>query len=191
MKSIEYDPTQADELDLRDLRGGIGSGISPAVGSAYAEAAGIALERNDHASGTSMLVQGDASHELAVHWEIEGDSENARRAWGDPDVTAEWGAYGVACLLVEGATECTIAERSRKGTGFDFWLRHKSAQGMLFQDAAKLEVSGISRGNERAVKKRVRAKEEQVQRYDTSRPAMVAVVEFGRPLLCVTTYATR
>ena len=135
-----------------------------------------------------MSLEGDAQHEISVHWGLHAP-EIANRSWADPDDAAEWGAYGIAALLVDRATGCTIAARSRKGTGFDFWLRDKKTDGVLFQDAGRLEVSGITRGSRRALLNRVRAKEKQVQRLGTCMASMVAVVEFGTPQAHVTTHA--
>ena len=188
MDAVHYDPTTASQLDLRELGQGIGPGISPTVGAAFAEAAGVSLERSKHVPGTSLSLDGDASHQLPVDWELD-DPELSRRSWGDPDVAAEWGAYGIAALLVDKATRCTIAERSRKGTGFDFWLRDKKGDGVLFQDAGRLEVSGITRGSRRTLKRRVRAKEKQIQRLGSCMASIVAVVEFSEPQSYVTTHA--
>lgn len=190
MDTVDYNPTPTARLDLCELRTGIGSGVSPSVGAAFAEAASVSFVRNDHEPGASMLLDGDVKHEVSVHWELDNPAV-AERSWGDPDVAAEWGAYGIAALLVDKATGCTIAERSRKGTGFDFWLRDKRDTGVLFQDAGRLEVSGLTRGTNRDVKRRVAAKERQVQRLGTCMASMVAVIEFGKPQSVVTTHAKR
>jgi GrpB-like predicted nucleotidyltransferase (UPF0157 family) len=102
------------------------------------------------------------------------------RSWNDPEEATEYGAVAIAALLAKRETGHTVIERSRKGTGFDYWLGNDS--GTLFQQKARLEVSGIRHGNERAVQGRVRMKLKQTEPSDGSFPAYVVVVEFGTPL---------
>jgi hypothetical protein len=59
----------------------------------------------------------------------------------------------------------TVLERSRKGTGFDWWL---ASQDNLFQAAARLEVSGIMRGSARRVNGRLKERMAQTERRDPS-----------------------
>ena len=47
---------------------------------------------------------------------------------------------------------------------------------------ARLEVSGIRKGDERTIKTRVRQKLKQVAKSDGSLPAYIVVVEFGTPI---------
>ncbi len=54
---------------------------------------------------------------------------------------------------------------------------------MLFQNKARLEISGIRHGNQNSVKTRVREKLKQTEISDeTELPAYVVVVEFGLPV---------
>jgi hypothetical protein len=102
-----------------------------------------------------------------------------RHYWADPGETTEQGAYGIALLLVRALTGLTVVERSRKGTGFDWWL---GPDDRLFQAKARLEVSGIREGDLRTIRSRVRVKVKQTERSDVSGfPAFVVVVEFGTP----------
>jgi hypothetical protein len=71
-----------------------------------------------------------------------------------------------------------VVERSRKGTGFDYWLGEED--GLLFQGKIRLEVSGILIGGGSAVSSRIKQKTHQVRR-EPNLPAFVAVVEFGTP----------
>jgi hypothetical protein len=103
---------------------------------------------------------------------------DARRTHNDLPAAAEQGAYGIAFLLAEQLTEFKVIERSRKGTGFDYWL---GTGGELFQKAARMEVSGIVNDQD-AVQARVEAKLKQTARKTSRLPAFVAVVEFGKPL---------
>lgn len=74
----------------------------------------------------------------------------------------------------------TVIERSRKGTGFDYWLGDKNSY--LFQKKARLEVSGILKGDDSLLKSRHAAKEEQTSKSDElCIPAYVSVIEFSKP----------
>jgi hypothetical protein len=95
--------------------------------------------------------------------------------------STEWGAYGIAALLVQAVTDLHIVARARKGTKFDFWLCARKATGDLFQNASRLEVSGILNGDSAAVSARVKQKVVQVAKGASSLPACVVVVEFGGP----------
>jgi len=78
-------------------------------------------------------------------------------------------------------TEYTVVERARKGPGFDYWLGKKDSVAPLFQDKARLEVSGLRRGDDRSLESRVRRKAKQIEASDRGLPGLVAVVEFSSP----------
>lgn len=168
-------------IDLRLLRSGT-PGITPAFGEALAQAAVVCLEDQDHTTGTPISVDGDYTVELSLIWEPA--TSQVRRCWADYDVATEHGAYGVAAVLVGSLTDLTIVERSRRGSGFDYWLGRQSADASdstLFQHKARLEVSGIRAGTERDVAERMRRKVIQTTRSDGQFPAIVVVVEFSSP----------
>lgn len=169
------------QILLDDLSNGM-PGITPTFGAALAEAAAVCLESQSHNSGVNMLVDGDYEKDFAVQWNVIKDAQQARRCWADPQATTEHGAYGVASLLVLALTDLTVVERSRKGTGFDYWLGKKEEAESLFQNKSRLEVSGISKGGLPELNKRVQSKLRQTDQSDNMQlPAIVAVVEFGSP----------
>jgi hypothetical protein len=65
----------------------------------------------------------------------------------------------------------------------DYWLGELAGEDELpLLRAARLEVSGIRRGDDNLVKARVRQKLKQVKRSDKlALPAYIVVVEFGIP----------
>lgn len=164
-------------LDLRDLDSGSVPGVSRRVGASLAEAAGVCLESQGHAPGVQLIVRGYSNNRYSLHW--PPITEQSLRAWGDPESATENGAAGVAILLIEKETGYKVIERSRKGTGIDYWLGDGSDS--PFQPKGRLEVSGIRQGDDQAVRKRIRAKLRQTDRSDDSMlPAYVIVVEFSR-----------
>jgi len=165
------------ELTLEDLSVGFPH-IPPECGTVLTQSAVLCLEGQGHTSGVPLAVQGSFNATFRLVWSVDV-TEAMRRYWNDPDETAEQGAYAVALLVLRAMAGLTVLERSRKGTGFDWWL---SSEDNLFQVAARLEVSGIMRGSLRRVNGRLKERIAQTRRSDRSGlTAYIAVVEFGRP----------
>jgi len=167
-----------EALHLKTLEAGT-PGITSAFGESLAQAASVCLEDQEHRNGTEMLVDGDFEISFYLFWDEASDQ--TRRCWANPEVATEHGAYGIATLLVLNLTELTIVERSRRGTGFDYWLGPKANPKPLFQGKARLEVSGIRKGTDVAIRSRAREKLKQTERSNGMLPTMVIVVEFGAP----------
>ena len=165
-------------LNLNDLANGLPA-ITQAFGQALAEAGGVCLESQGHEQGVELRVRGYREKSYPLAWPPITDQ--IRRCYSDPEVATEHGAVGVAILLAKKEIGYAAIERSRKGTGFDYWMGDEST--LPFQNRARLEISGIRQGNERAIKARVSQKLRQTDQSDDERlPAYVIVVEFGTPL---------
>ena len=126
-----------------------------------------------------MPVTGALSHSLEVTW-LPTDQQT-RNCYADLPFATEFGAYGVAVLLVELLTDLTVVERSRKGTGFDYWLGPKGSSAPLFQEKGRLEASGILNGGDSQVRGRLREKLAQLVGGGVPLPGYAVVVEFGTP----------
>lgn len=166
------------DIILNDLAEGLPA-ITPSFGSCLAEAAAVCLEDQGHPNGVELQVGGD----FHVVFEVQCPHVTAqmRLCWNDHEVTTEHGAYGVAFLVIRRLTEYTVIERSRKGTGFDYWLGFEGEQ-LPFQNKARLEVSGIRKGSPQVIDSRVKAKIKQVEKSGVLLPFYVIVVEFGQPM---------
>ena len=105
-------------LNLNDLGSASIPGVSARLGAALAEAAGVCLESQGHAQGVELRVSGYVSGVYSVDW--HPISDRSRRAWNDPDEATEYGAAGVAVLLIERETGYSVIQRSDKGTGVDY-----------------------------------------------------------------------
>jgi hypothetical protein len=90
-------------------------------GAMMAQAAMICLDHQAHAPSIRLVVDGDFTATFALSWSEEV-TEPKRRFWNDLDEAVQQGAYAVAILLIRALTGYTVVERSRKGTGFDWWL---------------------------------------------------------------------
>lgn len=166
------------KLNLNDLREGLPA-ITPDYGAGLAEAGAVCLEDQGHSHGVTLSVNGSFNEAFETYWTTVTDQ--MRRCWNDLEFTTEQGAYGVALLIIRAVTDFTVIERSRKGTGFDYWLGYEEDE-LSFSTKARLEVSSIRSGDTQSVKKRVKRKLNQTNISDGSLPALIVVVEFGTPL---------
>ncbi len=174
-------------VSLGDLRTGMclaATGPTQHWG-ACAEAASVCLQTNGHIPPEILIVLKTKTGGAAIlGW--ARPTENESRGWKDPQVAAEWGAYGVAALLISRLTPYKVLERSAKGGGFDYWLTKEENEDVPpFQYSARMEVSGIMCGYEMAQQARVSSKLKQMVRSDDSIPRYVAVVEFSGPCAVV------
>jgi hypothetical protein len=167
-----------ESLVLEDLSAAFPH-IPPECGAVLVQSAVLCLEGQGHRSGVRLEVQGAFATAFRLQWSLDV-TEAMRRYWHDPDEAAEQGAYAVALVVLRSLAHLTVLERSRKGTGFDWWL---ASEDDLFQAAARLEVSGIMRGSPRRVNGRLKERMAQTERSDPSGlTACDAVVEFGKPM---------
>ena len=144
-----------------------------------AEAASVCLDDQGHHSGVNMEVDGNYSQDFEVSFATPTDQ--MKRTWADEEFATEQGAYGIAALLVEELTAFRLVERSRKGTGFDYWLSDQGDSGPLFQYKLRLEVSGIRNDTGGQINSRIKLKTRQIRGVPSRLPGIVVVVEFGAP----------
>ena len=163
-------------IDLNSLGKALPA-ITPNFGMALAEAGGVCLESQNHSRGVQLRVRGYSNRCYPLDW--PPITEQTRRCWNDLEVATEHGAMGIAVLLAQKEIGYTVIERSRKGTGFDYWMGEGVDE--PFQHEARLEISGIRKGSDSDVQARMRQKLGQTDRSDGHLPAYVIVVEFGRP----------
>lgn len=152
--------------------------LSVVKGRALAEAAAVCLEHQHHKTGKPLKVAGMKSAEFSLEWPMV--TQQTRMTYNDLQEATEDGACAIAIVLARDLTGLNVIERSRQGTGFDYWLGANA--GTLFQDKSRLEVSGILKGDKAAIARRLRRKMSQTKQSDDSNlPAFVCVVEFGTP----------
>jgi hypothetical protein len=173
--------TQLIVLDLHELQEGIPA-LTTALGQVQAESAAVCLENQGHPSSVDLHVrEGDGKKFVLSRPDVTNEM---RRAYFDLQRATELGACGVALLLAREVTGLTAVQQSRKGTGFDYWLGpiEQPRDALIFQNSARLEVSGLLSGTDKQFAARLRQKLNQSKPSDETRlPAFAVVVEFGRP----------
>ena len=164
---------------IKDLTAGL-PGVTPTVGQHMYEGCVVSLHQQQHTSPSKLYANiNGVEHIYDIMWP-DVCTQQMERAWRDQEVATEHGAVCISILLALKNTKYTVIERSRKGTGIDYWLGEKDD--LLFQKAARLEVSGIFKGDAKDIAKRVEKKRKQTQKSDaTSLPVYISVVEFSRP----------
>lgn len=170
-------PSVAFIVDLRPPWRHQVHGLTDAMGDCFCEAASMCLHHSNHSSPAVLrLEHSGTSARVPVEWVAPNAQVQAAHA--DMQYATEWGAYAVASLVAPNVTGLRVVERAVKGTGADWWLG--TGSGLPFQDAVRLEVSGIL-ADPAAVQRRVSEKAAQVRAGKGTLPAYVAVVEFSVP----------
>lgn len=164
-------------LVLSDLLDGLPK-LSPVLAGALAEAASVCLERYGHPDNVRMSVTGD----YPVRYLVErlAVTDQHRDSYTDTEEATEWGACGIAILMILDLTNYTVVQRAVKNTGFDYWLGER--EDPILQKKARLEVSGIGIGTEGNIRTRAQRKHRQTTKSDALQmEAIVVIVEFSTP----------
>lgn len=171
-----------DSLLLDTLKEGLPT-LTRAWGSFLYEAGYYCLETQGHKSGIKLIVKGKEKEVYSIFWKGQ-ITPKIQYSWRDQEEAVVYGASCIAILLAIKKTSYSTVERSIKGTGFDYWLGDMNNIGALpFQRKARLEISGIKKGNDNLVNRRVNIKLQQTNRSDkTGFPAYIIVVEFSTPM---------
>ena len=165
-------------LDLKLLSTGK-LGVSAHFGRMLIEVGSICLESQGHASGTKLSVQGADRGQFVLTW--PSPDERANYTYQDNEAT-EYGAVGVALVLIWQVKGYTVIEPARTGSGFDYWIGNESLHNPI-QRKACLEISGIRCGDARTIRARIRQKQQRTaQSKDLIHPIYVIVIEFGGPI---------
>jgi len=159
--------------DLRNL-----CKLTPVRCAYFSEAACVCLEQRGHLPGTKLELGGDFEGVVFLNWTRLDPS--VFESWVNLEETVEEAAYGLAILTLSLITPYEIIRQSAKGSKVDFWCAEKGG-GYPFQNAIKLEVSGILNGTMGQIN--FRLKEKSIQAESGEQPYIALVAEFGRPMV--------
>lgn len=166
------------EINVTSIKSGL-PGITPVAASQLYEAYEVCMHTSGHSEKVKLMLSGMNNDSIDLLW-VDEYNDQKERAYADMQYTVEHGAICLSVMLSTVLTPYTIIERSRKGTGFDYWLGDKNS--VLFQKKARLEVSGILKGDDSVLNRRYAAKVEQTQKSDGLKlPAYISVIEFSVP----------
>lgn len=165
-------------LNIGLLEDGVTTGLSVRIGGSYAEAASVCLHLHGHPEKISFPVSGAISAEYELRRMMV--DQRAIDSSGDVDEATQFGAMGLAILLINDHTGWKV-KRSYKGTTFDFWVGEDNDD-LVFQNKARLEVSGDFKGTDAEITSRLKQKMEQTKPSDHMViPAYGVIIEFGNP----------
>jgi len=168
-------------LHLESLEDGIPVIPKQAAGF-YKQSCMVCLDNQQHKSGVRLKVKHHDNSDAAfqVLWDDEVTDE-LRRAYADLVKATENAACGMALLIVREITDFTAIEQASRGTTIDYYLGYKKEiDDLIFNHAARLEVTGILQENEsNTVDSRVKDKQ---RRLKPGLPTLIIVVEFSYPM---------
>lgn len=148
----------------------------------YTEACIDLLEKQGHRPGALLFVEGEADQQVRLIW----SGKSAKSKLRELRDLAEFGSIALAVYLVESFSEYRVVEQSVIGTGFDYWLGYKEGNALFDPDNflnARLEVSGIAKGERRDARKRLSEKMRQLEVSDHLKiPALIIIIEFSKPI---------
>ena len=136
-----------------------------------------------------MQISGITEENLKLYWS-QVINEQIENTWGDGEEATEYGAMGIAVLLVLKLTKYNILGRLVKGDRTDYLLGNEKDPN---NPIAKMEVSGILKAdNNNSINKRIGIKKRQVDKIEyRDYPVYIAIVEFGLPAANFSIYESR
>jgi len=155
--------------------------LTPSIAGTYKEAASVCLHRH-HASPIEVRLS-DTGTQLIAELGWNAPDQLTAGAWANVTDATEAGAYGCVIAGLELLRNMFAVRRAETGTGADYYIGPAGAGVDDLEDCLRLEVSGVSDGDEKAVTKRLMEKIQQAQRGNSSLPAIAGVVGFSAKLL--------
>jgi hypothetical protein len=175
-------PLKIEPIDVYSLKE-MDSYLTRETCDFFSQAAAVCLDNQNHSSGVVFNIEGDLLAKFQLFWKpVTGQM---KASCYDMQYTTEAGAYCLAILMMQKLTEYKVIRQSQKGTGFDFWLGNKKDD-YPFENKARLEISGILKGEQNQINQRISQKVAQTKQSNGLKlPAYIAVVEFCIPRLQV------
>lgn len=120
----------------------------------------------------NIEVNGSAAVRL-LQWDVPDDG--TKRAYNNTDDATRDGAYSLSLAAIEAELGYVAVRRAETRTGADYYLGTSSTS---LEEAFRLQVSGVDRGDVLAVARRLREKVQQVRLGISNLPAIASVVGF-------------
>jgi len=155
--------------------------LTQPIAGGYQEAASVCLQRHHHSPADITVSDNGATTTAEIAWDTPTAQVNA--AWANTVDTTEAGAYGCVIASIELSRNLYAVRRAETGTGADYYVGPEGAGVDDLEDCLRLEVSGVSDGNDRDVERRLLEKVRQAQRGDSNLPAVAGVIGFSARLV--------
>lgn len=149
--------------------------MEPSLVEANAQAAEVCFDRH-HGSPLTLLVHVDDAKPRAFTLSWHAVSDRQGRSHANALNATEDGAYAVAIAIIRETHNVHAYSRADHLTGSDYYAVAPGATDL--EDALRLEVSGIDRGDLTAVNRRVREKVDQLLGGVSNLPGIACVVGF-------------
>ena len=148
------------------------SGFYQPICVAYADAAGVCLERHHQSPANFDVVSDESSCLRQLSW--LRPSPEVKASWNNSDDAVRDGAYSVALAAVEAELGYVSLLRAEKKTGADYYV---GPPGTDAETAFRLEVSGTE-ADGAEVEYRLTQKLKQAEAGNSDKPAFACVVGF-------------
>ena len=164
-----------DDMDQRH------PGLTPPIAGSNLEAASVCLQRHHVPPERFDLRVGEKGSTVSVDW----PQPNARveKAWANETDATEAGACALVLAAVEQAEGLVAIGRAETMTGADYYVAREGSEPDDLEDCLRLEVSGVDRGSEASVKRRLSDKLAQAARGRSDLPALAGVAGFKARLI--------
>ena len=151
-------------------------GLTKAIADSYVEAASVCLDRH-HRPPKTFTIDADGSRSSAnAVWEPPGS--RTRSAWANTNDATEAGAYACVLAAAELAADLVAVGRAHTMTGADYYVAKRDESVDDLENCLRLEISGVDRGPESAISRRLAEKRKQVDSGRSNLPALAGVVGF-------------
>jgi hypothetical protein len=168
-------------LNLQEITRGY-AGLTEISGAHLLEGCIAALWLHDHPSNLRFYLTGPVTKTYTLVYPEHLKTERLANTWKDQRYATEQGAACIGILLALKLTNNEVIERAVRKTGIDYWIG-KSGDGILFFKKARLEVSGIHKGNNSRINARFLMKCKQTRQSENcTLCAYVSVMEFSKPV---------
>ena len=148
-------------------------GLTAAVCHNYAEAASVCLSKHHVPPTDFQVICKPSQSSRRLNW--RKPNARTKQAWNNADDATRDGAYSVCLASIEAELGLFAVRRAETRTGADYYL---GTEGTSFEEAYRLEVSGVDQGGDSVIATRLRQKVAQTKRGNSSLPAIASVAGF-------------
>lgn len=156
-------------------------GLTFAIAGTYQEAASVCLSRHHSSPVTVAVSDNGSSFSAEINW--EHPTSRVLDAYANKTDTTEQGAYGCVIAGIEVVRGLFAVRRAETGTGADYYIAPIGRGVDDLEDCLRLEVSGVSDGDDKEVRRRLLLKVAQASEGNSNLPAVASVFGFSAKLL--------